>query len=494
MSGSRDWKEKEANGLNSELAGSGTASLSGSLDGVVPHPNMKGPIKRRHSVHNFARQLSLRRKQKLQRLVSKNGECNVSYTHVPSRWYDFFADIFTTLIDLKWRWLLLIFSLAYVLGWVGFTFIWYGLIWYHGDLGYQDKMAANETKYQDWEPCVYNVQNFIGAFLFSVETQTTIGYGYRGTTEECWLGGAIVVIQSVFSCLVDAVFIGMVFAKIARPKKRAATIKFSHNAVIAERDGKLCLMFRIGDIRRSHIYEAHIRGQLIGPKVTDEGECIPLHTYNMDFSNNSGEDRIFLVWPIIICHVIDEKSPLYSISAGDLLENNFEVIVCMEGVLEQTGLVTQARTSYLPSEILWGHRFSSHLISINNNEQFKVDYRDFNTTYPVQNMPSCSAAELERMRTAETDLLNNSKVKPSPSIKSSPKKSVFQYSLPKSPNSAFNGNGNIRFADEPENRDKMDMSNSKSNMASVESLTNGNGHHLTNGNGMKRSPSRESPV
>lgn len=30
-----------------------------------------------------------------------------------------------------------------------------------------------------------------------------------------------------------------------------------------------------------------------------------------------------------------------------------------EGVVESTGMTTQARSSYLPSEILWGHRFES---------------------------------------------------------------------------------------------------------------------------------------
>lgn len=37
----------------------------------------------------------------------------------------------------------------------------------------------------DWSPCVNNLHGFTSAFLFSIETQTTIGYGSRYTTEEC---------------------------------------------------------------------------------------------------------------------------------------------------------------------------------------------------------------------------------------------------------------------------------------------------------------------
>lgn len=33
------------------------------------------------------------------------------------------------------------------------------------------------------------------------------------------------------------------------------------------RDGQLCLMFRVGDMRKSHIVEAHIRAQIVRRKV-----------------------------------------------------------------------------------------------------------------------------------------------------------------------------------------------------------------------------------
>ena len=36
-----------------------------------------------------------------------------------------------------------------------------------------------------WVPCVYEIHNFVSVYLFSLETQHTIGYGSRQTTEEC---------------------------------------------------------------------------------------------------------------------------------------------------------------------------------------------------------------------------------------------------------------------------------------------------------------------
>lgn len=61
--------------------------------------------------------------------------------------------------------------------------------------------------------------------------------------------------------------VGIVFAKLSRPKKRAQTLLFSRNAVICHRDGVPCLMFRVGDMRKSHIIEAHARAQIIRKKV-----------------------------------------------------------------------------------------------------------------------------------------------------------------------------------------------------------------------------------
>jgi len=51
---------------------------------------------------------------------------------------------------------------------------------------------------------------------------------------------------------------GLVFAKLSRPKKRAETLLFSKNAVVCKRDDELCLLFRVGDMRKSHIVEVHL--------------------------------------------------------------------------------------------------------------------------------------------------------------------------------------------------------------------------------------------
>ncbi|ETN59717.1 inwardly rectifying K+ channel protein [Anopheles darlingi] len=191
--------------------------------------------------------------------------------------------------------------------------------------------------------------------------------------------------------------VGIVFAKLSRPKKRAQTLLFSKNAVICHRDGMPCLLFRVGDMRKSHIIEAHVTAQIIRRKVTKEGEVLPFYQQNMEVSCDGGDDRLMFIWPTIVVHKIDRDSPLYNLSAQDMLRERFEIVVMLEGVVESTGMTTQARSSYLPSEILWGHRFESVVSFKRETGEYEVDYTTFNDTYEVDT-PLCSARQLHDVK------------------------------------------------------------------------------------------------
>ena len=61
------------------------------------------------------------------------------------------------------------------------------------------------------------------------------------------------------------------------------------------------------------------------------------------------------------------------------------------------GMTTQARTSYLPEEILWGHRFERLVSFQKENCQYLIDYSKFHWTVAVD-IPQCSAKELDETR------------------------------------------------------------------------------------------------
>lgn len=136
--------------------------------------------------------------------------------------------------------------------------------------------------------------------------------------------------------------------------------------------------------------------------------------------------RLMFIWPTTIVHKIDRHSPLYALSAQDMLKERFEIVVMLgvcvfcleiflfwteelidifvlfslsvvEGVVESTGMTTQARSSYLPTEILWGHRFEHVVTFRKETGEYEVDYTLFNNTYEVDT-PLCSSKQLDEVR------------------------------------------------------------------------------------------------
>lgn len=268
------------------------------------------------------------KKRGRQRYVEKDGKCNVQHGNVRET-YRYLTDIFTTLVDLKWRFSLLVFILAYAVTWLFFGLIWWFIAYCRGDLDHLGDDA--------WTPCVNNLNGFVSAFLFSIETETTIGYGHRVITDKCPEGIVLLLLQAILGSMVNAFMVGCMFVKISQPNKRAETLVFSSHAVISLRDDHLCLMFRVGDLRNSHIVEASIRAKLIKSKQTQEGEFIPLNQTDISVGFETGDDRLFLVSPLIISHEINEQSPFWEVSKEQLRKDEFEIVVILEGMVEATG-------------------------------------------------------------------------------------------------------------------------------------------------------------
>ncbi|KAG7173172.1 ATP-sensitive inward rectifier potassium channel 12-like 1 [Homarus americanus] len=329
-----------------------------------------------------------------QAVIRKNGDCNMTYSNLKKRRSRYLQDLYTTLVDVQWRWTLLVFFLGFIISWLCFAFVWFMIIKVHGD----DHDLVGHT------PCVHNVQTFTASFLFSIETQHTIGYGSRFTTEECPEAVFLMCIQSITGVILQAFMVGVVFAKLTRPKQRTNTILFSRNACICLRDSKLCVMFRVGDMRKSFIIGASVRAQVLRKRTTEEGEEIPYHQYDVKVGNDDESENLFFIWPMTIVHAIGENSPFFNMSAVDLMNEKFELVVYLEGTTESTGNTMQARYSYQPSDILWGHRFENLIYFDKASDNYIVDFREFNKTREIPT-PLCSARDLEEFKRQSTDPL-----------------------------------------------------------------------------------------
>lgn len=130
---------------------------------------------------------------------------------------------------------------------------------------------------------------------------------------------------------------------------------------------------------------------------------------------------------MIVCHKINEDSPFYNMSAADIIQDRFEIVVILEGTVESTGQTTQARSSYLNTgnwlieskkllllcyfffcrsvEILWGYRFDSVVYYNKERQGYQIDHSKFDATIQVDT-PLCSAKELSDYYRIQEDYKN----------------------------------------------------------------------------------------
>ena len=316
------------------------------------------------------------------RLVEKNGQRNVRSKHIPRTRY--VQDMFTTILDARWKWMMFLFIVSYLLTWTVFATLWWVIF-----------EVRESTK------CIAGVQHWTEAFLYSIETQQTIGYGTRAIRDNCPEATLVLIIQTIVGMAVDAVLLGLVFAKLARPTKRSSTILFSENAAVSKRDGKFCLMFQVADVRKRQLPEAHIRAYLFRSLKTQEGRVIPFYHESLQIGHDHNKydpdvtpDRLFLLFPVTVIHIIDDKSPFYDIGPEELKNSDWEIVILMEGVVEATGCTVQARTSYLGDEILWGNDFVDVFEpqDWSDDEGYRYDLFKMNVLSPTAT-PRCSPKE-----------------------------------------------------------------------------------------------------
>lgn len=62
------------------------------------------------------------------------------------------------------------------------------------------------------------VKTLTGAFLFSLESQTTIGYGFRCITEECPVAIVLLIFQLVITMVMEIFITGTFLAKVLDPE------------------------------------------------------------------------------------------------------------------------------------------------------------------------------------------------------------------------------------------------------------------------------------
>ena len=107
------------------------------------------------------------------------------------------TDLFTSLVDAHWGRILLFGAVLYVGQWFAFAFLYW-------TFNNESIMGCHTSR----------LVTFFDAFLLSIDSESTIGFGNYAVDSDCQPGIVVLVFQCLVSTLVNASFMGLIFMKV----------------------------------------------------------------------------------------------------------------------------------------------------------------------------------------------------------------------------------------------------------------------------------------
>ncbi|EDQ92304.1 uncharacterized protein MONBRDRAFT_30728 [Monosiga brevicollis MX1] len=262
--------------------------------------------------------------------------------------------------------------------------------------------------------CGLELKTFRQAFMLSLESLTTIGYGVPDPYfNDCLAGPFVVLSQAIVGLFVDSVLIGVLFTRFSRGTTRSRSVIFSNKAVIRAVRDQWHFMVQATEIHPNPLVECHVRLYAVLHREVEPHGKIFFQTHAMRLTHPADElgGVLLLVLPNVITHQIDPWSPLMppelrtatdkkfnarrdfgfpdvlqrdidvaqgaregvpsedksdfpSLEArkemirSHLMKNNVEIIAIIEGVDPHTAATVQARHSYTYRDIVFDHAFA----------------------------------------------------------------------------------------------------------------------------------------
>lgn len=217
-------------------------------------------------------------------------------------------------------------------------------------------------------------RGFGGAFFFSVETLSTVGYGDMHPQT---VYAHIVATVEIFTGMVCiAVVTGLIFSRFSRPR---AKILFANYPIVRMIDGQLTLMIRAANTRQNVIAEASAQLHLLRLETSPEGFSLR-KIYDLKLVRD--RHPIFMLsWSLM--HVIDASSPLFGESEESMGRNQSTLLLTIEGIDETTAQSMLARQRWSHSDLRWNHRYID-LVSEDADGVNTIDYAVFHEVRPLE--------------------------------------------------------------------------------------------------------------
>ncbi|MBO0929483.1 ion channel [Fibrella aquatilis] len=267
------------------------------------------------------------------RLVNKDGSFNVVRAH-----QDFWnhLNLYHRLITMRWPKFLSLVVGFYVSSNAVFALL-YGL------LGYENLKGIAEVTPDT------TFGRFMGAFFFSSQTLTTVGYGHISPMG--YWTSALAAVESMFGLLMFALATGLFYGRFSRP---VANIRYSKTALFGPYLDINGWMFRIINQRTNQLIDVQVEVSM--SRLEKKADGTTNRRYYALKLERSKVNFFPANWTIV--HPITEDSPLYNCTEEQLAESDAEFLILLRATEDTFNQTVHSRFSYRYDEIDWGRKFT----------------------------------------------------------------------------------------------------------------------------------------
>ena len=215
-------------------------------------------------------------------------------------------------------------------------------------------------------------------FFFSIETLATVGYG--DMHPQSIYGHAVASVEMFSGLFLSALLTGLIFARFSRPRARFI---FAEIVTVHLHDGVPTIVVRVANARQYMITNATAKLWMIRKRLNAEG--VEYRGFE-ELRLVKSENPVFVLsWSLF--HTIDERSPLFGVTAGALGATDAALLLALEGIDEATAQRVQGRRDYFLGDFRWNHRYAD-ILGVGPRGEPLLDYAGFHDSLALPPEPA----------------------------------------------------------------------------------------------------------
>jgi len=215
---------------------------------------------------------------------------------------------------------------------------------------------------------IFNV--FLKSYFFSVQTLTSLGYGYHAPHNIAT--GVVSSVEAFLGLIFFAFITGLLYGKFSKPQ---STVRFSDKMVLCNYKEGRALMFKVMSVTKNMTVLSKIKTSLLLSEENDD-QSFTNRFFELELER-SQITYFSTSWTVV--HFIDDKSPLLSYSNEEIAKLHGEFLVLLSYYDESFNQEVHVANSYVFDDIELDKKFV-RVFDYNEEGQMILDHAKLNKT------------------------------------------------------------------------------------------------------------------